>query len=308
MASTHLAPRSRAAAELRAVVVLRDVYGLPHEAIADELGISVAAAKVRLHRGRKKLRDVLLRGGGTAVPMQCDEIAALLPGAVDGPSRSRCRSRRHVESLPALPGRARPATASCCGRSSMLRTEFSSPPRACSPRPSPASTRRASAAPCARCYRAPDRLRRRDRRRARSPPPAHGRRVARRPRPPPRAAARRLTPRPGERPPEAPLLSWRVRPPTAPEGSSSIGRAPVSKTGGWGFESLLPCSHTRTPVPRLVSRRPTQVTMNRQTKRHDGEAGRRQAARARAQRRRRSSAARTNAPARVSTSPRSAAS
>ena len=27
-----------------------------------------------------------------------------------------------------------------------------------------------------------------------------------------------------------------------PKGSSSIGRAPVSKTGGWGFESLLPCS------------------------------------------------------------------
>jgi preprotein translocase subunit SecE len=26
-----------------------------------------------------------------------------------------------------------------------------------------------------------------------------------------------------------------------PDGSSSIGRAPVSKTGGWGFESLLPC-------------------------------------------------------------------
>jgi hypothetical protein len=25
------------------------------------------------------------------------------------------------------------------------------------------------------------------------------------------------------------------------EGSSSTGRAPVSKTGGWGFESLLPC-------------------------------------------------------------------
>ena len=32
------------------VVVLKDVYGLSHEAIADELGISVAAAKVRLHR------------------------------------------------------------------------------------------------------------------------------------------------------------------------------------------------------------------------------------------------------------------
>ena len=45
--------------KLRAVVVLRDVYGLPHEAIAEELGISVSAAKVRLHRGRRRLRDVL---------------------------------------------------------------------------------------------------------------------------------------------------------------------------------------------------------------------------------------------------------
>ena len=26
------------------------------------------------------------------------------------------------------------------------------------------------------------------------------------------------------------------------EGSSSIGRVPVSKTGGWGFKSLLPCA------------------------------------------------------------------
>lgn len=44
---------------LRQVVILKDVYGLPHEAIAEELDISVAAAKVRLHRGRKKLRDLL---------------------------------------------------------------------------------------------------------------------------------------------------------------------------------------------------------------------------------------------------------
>ena len=48
-----LAPR------LRAVVVLRDIYDLPHEAIASELGISEAAAKVRLHRARKKLRERL---------------------------------------------------------------------------------------------------------------------------------------------------------------------------------------------------------------------------------------------------------
>ncbi len=44
---------------LRAVVVLRDVYDLPHEAIAAHLGISETAAKVRLHRARKKLRATL---------------------------------------------------------------------------------------------------------------------------------------------------------------------------------------------------------------------------------------------------------
>ncbi len=42
--------------KLRAVVILRDVYDLPHEAIASELGISVSAAKVRLHRARLRLR------------------------------------------------------------------------------------------------------------------------------------------------------------------------------------------------------------------------------------------------------------
>ena len=47
---------------LRAVIVLRDIYDLPHEAIAAELGISESAAKVRLHRARRRLRDdVFLR-------------------------------------------------------------------------------------------------------------------------------------------------------------------------------------------------------------------------------------------------------
>ena len=45
--------------KLRVLVVLKDVYGLSHEEIAEELGISVPAAKVRLHRGRKQLRDLL---------------------------------------------------------------------------------------------------------------------------------------------------------------------------------------------------------------------------------------------------------
>lgn len=49
----------RLPARLRAVVVLRDVYDLPHEAIAGELGISETAAKVRLHRARRQLREDL---------------------------------------------------------------------------------------------------------------------------------------------------------------------------------------------------------------------------------------------------------
>ena len=49
--------------KLRVLVVLKDVYGMSHEEIAEELGISVAAAKVRLHRGRRKLRDLLYEDG-----------------------------------------------------------------------------------------------------------------------------------------------------------------------------------------------------------------------------------------------------
>lgn len=46
--------------KLRVVVVLKDVYGLSHEAIAEELGISVSAAKVRLHRARRRLQETWL--------------------------------------------------------------------------------------------------------------------------------------------------------------------------------------------------------------------------------------------------------
>ena len=54
---------------LRAVVVLRDIYDLSHEVIAAELGISVSAAKVRLHRARLRLRDdVFLRSQSEEVP------------------------------------------------------------------------------------------------------------------------------------------------------------------------------------------------------------------------------------------------
>ena len=43
----------------RAAVVLRDVYGFTTEEIATQLKISETAAKVRVHRGRKKLKEML---------------------------------------------------------------------------------------------------------------------------------------------------------------------------------------------------------------------------------------------------------
>jgi RNA polymerase sigma-70 factor, ECF subfamily len=46
----------------RSAVVLRDVYGYSTEEIAKQLKISETAAKVRVHRGRKKLRDLLYGG------------------------------------------------------------------------------------------------------------------------------------------------------------------------------------------------------------------------------------------------------
>jgi RNA polymerase sigma-70 factor (ECF subfamily) len=60
---------------LRAVVVLRDVYDRSHEAIAAELGISESAAKVRLHRARKKLREHLFPLRGESGHEEPDEHA-----------------------------------------------------------------------------------------------------------------------------------------------------------------------------------------------------------------------------------------
>ncbi len=43
----------------RSVIVLRDVYGLTIEEVASQMRISETAAKVRIHRARKKLRGML---------------------------------------------------------------------------------------------------------------------------------------------------------------------------------------------------------------------------------------------------------
>jgi len=65
---------------LRSVVVLHDVYDLPHETIAAELGISKAASKVRLHRARRRLRDTLFFEPGPGARPRKDragEVAAI---------------------------------------------------------------------------------------------------------------------------------------------------------------------------------------------------------------------------------------
>ncbi|MGH9304007.1 MAG: RNA polymerase sigma factor, partial [Acidimicrobiales bacterium] len=67
--------------QLRLVVVLRDVYDLPHREIALELGISQSAAKVRLHRARRRLRERLFPARHAVVGAPGDPTTAP-PGAM----------------------------------------------------------------------------------------------------------------------------------------------------------------------------------------------------------------------------------
>ncbi|TAN23362.1 MAG: RNA polymerase sigma factor [Actinomycetota bacterium] len=65
---------------LQVVVLLRDVYGFAHKEIADRLGISEAAAKVRLHRGRVRLKEELGKIGKGRVSATESDVE--LPRAV----------------------------------------------------------------------------------------------------------------------------------------------------------------------------------------------------------------------------------
>ena len=129
--------------QLRAVVVLRDVYDLPHEAIAAELGISVSAAKVRLHRARRSSVRTSSRCPASpdrgrrrrsrrGVPVRCDAAQPTpCPASADGSVTLDRAGRAHVEHVPALPGRAGAATAAAA---------LAARPadRVCSTRPGPA--------------------------------------------------------------------------------------------------------------------------------------------------------------------------
>lgn len=54
-----LAPRDRA------VVLLREVQGMPYDEIAEVLGVPLGTLKARLHRARERLRTRLVREGMT---------------------------------------------------------------------------------------------------------------------------------------------------------------------------------------------------------------------------------------------------
>lgn len=68
---------------LRAVVVLKHLEDLSHREIAERLGISEAATKVRLHRARNSLRR-LLPSGEEAEVLHLPTIAADEPDAATG--------------------------------------------------------------------------------------------------------------------------------------------------------------------------------------------------------------------------------
>ncbi len=47
----------------RAVILFREVQGLPYQEIAEALGMPLGTVKARIHRSREKLRDALTRAG-----------------------------------------------------------------------------------------------------------------------------------------------------------------------------------------------------------------------------------------------------
>ena len=183
--------------------------------------------------------------------MRCDDVAELLPAAVDGTvPRSTLSVQRHIESclrcqaelaqyrklLRALQHAAHRATSSrrpACSPQILAALEEAGERRAVrsiliGPARSPTSA--ASAAPP---WPPAPRRPRADRARSRAAAGPARRHLRRR-----RCRRRDLGPSLRER-----RCYPAVRPDRARRAVAQFGRAPVSKTGGWGFESLLPCSN-----------------------------------------------------------------
>ncbi len=178
--------------------------------------------------------------------MLCEEVTALLPGLVDGEHDADPEAALHVETC--LRCQAELARYRRLLRTlALLRTRYAEPTPGLLGETLAALTDAAEEGArrtllSGRRLAYAGRHRRHRSRRGRHRRPAH------RPLPQTFTAAGRLKRRVAEA--QAASLRSRAVPDsrypalarTAPKGSSSIGRAPVSKTGGWGFDSLLPCS------------------------------------------------------------------
>ena len=148
----HLPPK------LRVLVVLKDVYGLSHEEIAEELGISVVrgqgapaprpqeAARPAL-RGRAAGREARACSVTTSPSCSPRRSRAVPPSSCrcSDTSRAACGARR-----------SSPVTARCSAACSSCAPATSSPRRVCSRRPSPPSRRPVSVRPSGRSCPAAD--------------------------------------------------------------------------------------------------------------------------------------------------------
>jgi hypothetical protein len=191
--------------------------------------------------------------------MLCDEVTALLPGMVDGDADLDPAALGHVETC--LRCQAEMARYRRLLRTlALLRTRYAEPTPGLLGETLAALTDAAEeGAPPHTVVGPPPRVRGCDRRyrggRGRN------RRAAHRPVATPLHAPRGLAAASSflaRRPIEAAAIL--ARPDSVPKGSSSTGRAPVSKTGGWGFDSLLPCSRVFECGPRTCVGADTNAT------------------------------------------------
>ncbi len=77
----------RLPASLRAAILLGELRGLGDRELADALGISLGAAKIRLHRARRALRAALERACRFERDEQDELACAPRPGALVSLSR-----------------------------------------------------------------------------------------------------------------------------------------------------------------------------------------------------------------------------
>jgi len=66
----------------RAAILLHDAYGLTDQEAADALHISLATAKIRIHRARAMLRSAL----GSGCRFEVDDRGVLVCESVPGPA------------------------------------------------------------------------------------------------------------------------------------------------------------------------------------------------------------------------------